>query len=334
MLKKDIVEQYLRKYSDENNQLTMPKQTLARLIYNENHGLFPTIQAVRSWVRILTGAKVNSTSKAIPEFVQKSTIEEGMRKLKLYTKLPEYKDTILKPGVWGVMSDVHFPEHDAPAVTASLEYFKAQNVDGIILNGDIIDMYEVSRFIREVGRPSIREELEMTRNFFTLLREQFGDIPIIYKFGNHEERMRTFLLTNARAIADLEGIALEDQLQLKKFGMKVVFRERIRAGKLDILHGHELQKGISAPVNPARGAFLRAKSSLLIGHHHQTSTHHENNLKRDQIVCFSIGCHCTLTPEYNPYGYTRQNHGGAIVEVLKSGNFIVENYRIIQGKIY
>jgi len=29
----------------------------------------------------------------------------------------------------------------------------------------------------------------MTRNFFTLLREQFGDIPIIYKFGNHEERM-------------------------------------------------------------------------------------------------------------------------------------------------
>jgi hypothetical protein len=100
------------------------------------------------------------------------------------------------------------------------------------------------------------------------------------------------------------------------------------------LHGHELQKGISAPVNPARGAFLRAKSSLLIGHHHQTSTHHENNLKRDQIVCYSIGCHCTLTPEYNPFGYTRQNHGGAIVEILKGGNFKVNNYRIIDGKCY
>jgi len=48
MLKKDIVEKYLRKYSDENNQLTMPKQTLARLIYNENHGLFPNVQAARS----------------------------------------------------------------------------------------------------------------------------------------------------------------------------------------------------------------------------------------------------------------------------------------------
>jgi len=76
MLKKDIVEKYLRKYSDENNQLTMPKQTLARLIYNENHGLFPNVQAARSMVRVLTGAKV-AGSHPIPEFVQKSTIEKG-----------------------------------------------------------------------------------------------------------------------------------------------------------------------------------------------------------------------------------------------------------------
>jgi predicted phosphodiesterase len=333
MNKTQLVEGYIRKYCDNNNELTIPKQTLSRLIYNENHGLFSGIDAVRNIVRSLTGSNKTNT-KALPGFTQPSTIEDGLRKYKLFTKLPEPKEKILKPGCWLVMSDIHFPEHDPTAIAASLNFAKNARVDGIVLNGDIIDMYEVSRFIKEVGRPSIKTELEMTRSFFQLLRDEFGDIPIVYKFGNHEERMRNYLLTNARAIAELDGIGLEDQLQLKKFGIDVVYRERIRAGKLDILHGHELQKGISAPVNPARGAFLRAKSSLLIGHHHQTSTHHENNLKRDQIVCYSIGCHCTLTPEYNPFGYTRQNHGGAIVEILKGGNFKVNNYRIINGSVY
>ncbi|MEY4432490.1 MAG: hypothetical protein RLZZ44_620, partial [Bacteroidota bacterium] len=47
MNKSQLVEKYIRKYCDENNQMTIPKQTLARLIYNENHGLFSNIEAVR-----------------------------------------------------------------------------------------------------------------------------------------------------------------------------------------------------------------------------------------------------------------------------------------------
>ena len=163
MNKTQLVEGYIRRYCDNNNQLTIPKQTLSRLIYNENHGLFSGIDAVRNIVRSLTGSNKTNT-KALPGFSQPSTIEDGLRKYKLFTKLPEPKEKILKPGAWLVMSDIHFPEHDPTAIAASLNFAKNARVDGIVLNGDIIDMYEVSRFIKEVGRPSIKTELAMTRS--------------------------------------------------------------------------------------------------------------------------------------------------------------------------
>lgn len=319
-----------------DGELTLPKQTIAKIIYEDRPGLFSSIDNVRGLIRSMTNSNSGNrmSSKHKENMPGKSTIEEGLKKFGIYTKLPTRKDVVLPAGKYLVLSDIHFPEHDVDALKASLEYGKEQNVTGIVLNGDIIDMYMVSRFLQETKRPSIKEEIIMTRGFFELLREQFGDIPIWYKFGNHEERMRHYLISNARAIEDLDGLSLEEQLHLKKYNIKVVFRERIKAGKLDILHGHEFQKTIMAPVNPARGAFLRAKSSLLIGHHHQTSSHHENNLKGDEIVCYSTGCHCTLTPEYNPYGYIRQNHGGAIVTVFPNRNFLVNNYRIIEGRVY
>jgi predicted phosphodiesterase len=335
MTKIEIVKSIMQQHMMDG-QLMLPKQTLAKLIYEQNPGVWPNVDAVRKQIRAATGSMgSNSYAKKHSENMPgKSTIEEGLKKFGLYTKLPVRKDVVLPPGKYLVMSDIHFPEHDPLAIQASLEYGKEKGITGIVLNGDIIDMYMVSRFLQETKRPSIREELIMTRSFFQLLREEFPTLPIWYKFGNHEERMRHYLLSNARAIEDLDGITLEEQLHLKKYDIKVVFRERIKAGKLDILHGHEFQKSIMAPVNPARGAFMRAKSSLLIGHHHQTSSHHENNLKGDEIVCFSTGCHCTLTPEYNPYGYIKQNHGGAIVTVLPNRNFHVENYRIIEGRVY
>jgi len=87
-------------------------------------------------------------------------------------------------------------------------------------------------------------------------------------------------------------------------------------------------------VNPARGLFLRAKASILAGHNHQTSAHHENDINGSQTACFSTGCLCDLQPDYRPFAFTKWNHGAAIVELNKEGNFSVDNFRIIEGKVY
>lgn len=115
-------------------------------------------------------------------------------------------------------------------------------------------------------------------------------------------------------------------------GIEVIKDKRIvKAGKLNLLHGHEFQSGVIAPVNVARGVFLRAKTNTLVGHSHVTSEHTERDLNGDIVTCWSTGCLCELTPEYARIN--KYNHGFAHVLVNKDGGFNVKNMRIIKGKI-
>ena len=327
---------YIKQYSNEKGVLKVPIRSLAKIVFQREQGLFNTVDSCRKYISNSCNKATARTNKhvtaAIPKVV--STIEEGLRKRKLFTTPKKMKDTHLSPGLWGVLCDIHFPEQHGEALAAALQNCKDSNVDGLIINGDMLDMYNGSRFLRETKRPSIREEIAMGRDFLSFLREEFGDIPIIYKFGNHEERLRHFVLNNAREIEDLEGMSLEEQLKLKDFGVQQVNREIIWAGKLAVLHGHEMQNSFAPPVNPARGAFLRAKCSVLIGHHHHISQHREGNLKGDMFVTYSVACLSTLAPEYNPYGYTKWANGFAKIDVRSSGNYRVFNHEIIKGEVF
>jgi hypothetical protein len=98
--------------------------------------------------------------------------------------------------------------------------------------------------------------------------------------------------------------------------------------------GMNFGSSVFSTSQPKRvGRSSRDKSSVLIGHHHQTSTHHEGNLAGDKIACFSTGCLCDLSPNYRPFAYTRWNHGAAVVEV-RGKDFWVDNFRIENGKRY
>jgi len=106
----------------------------------------------------------------------------------------------------------------------------------------------------------------------------------------------------------------------------------VMAGKLPILHGHELPKGVSAPVNPARGAFMRTLSTVLVGHSHRSSGHAESDMWHDETFCWSTGCLCDLTPEYARIN--RWNWGFALATVHDDESFDVENLRITaDGKV-
>jgi predicted phosphodiesterase len=219
------------------------------------------------------------------------------------------------------------------ALSTALEWGLNNDIDCIILNGDIMDCYPVSSFVKEVRMPSLREEIEMTKAFFSYLRELFPIIPIYYKLGNHEERVRNYLLRNAKEFSDVDNLKFENLLGLSEFKINLVNREIIKLGKLNVLHGHEMGESVFSPVNPARGMFLKAKSSTLFGHNHQVSHHSENNINGESTGVWSMGCLCTLSPDYRPYAYTKWSHGFACVDVNQDFTFHVNNMKIINGKI-
>jgi len=229
----------------------------------------------------------------------------------------------------GILSDVHVPYHSEIAVAAAVGFLKDQELSGLLLNGDIADFYAISRYMKDPKQRDFKGELEAVRDFLAYLRQEFPDIPIVYKTGNHEERWQHWLWQHAAEISDDPRMSLTAWLGFTENNIELVEDKRpVLLGKLPVLHGHELPSGMAAPVNVARGAFMKTLSTVMVGHSHRTSNHAESDMWHKETGCWSTGCLCDLRPEYARVN--RWNWGFATVTVHKGGAFDVHNYRVMQ----
>ncbi len=127
---------------------------------------------------------------------------------------------------------------------------------------------------------------------------------------------------------------MEERLRLAELNIELIDGYTIvKAGKLNILHGDKLIRGVFAPVNAARGVFIRAKTNTIIAHVHTVSEHSEGDLNGERVGCWSMGCLCQLNPRFDVHN-TKHIHGFAQVLVEPNGNFQVKNFKILDGKIY
>jgi hypothetical protein len=109
-------------------------------------------------------------------------------------------------------------------------------------------------------------------------------------------------------------------------------RKIVKFGKLNCVHGHEFGNSIFESVNPARGLFLKGGECAISGHWHRTSHHSARTMVDNIVACWTVGCLCELHPEYRPMN--NWNNGFAIIEQLGEGEFLVDNKRVINGKVY
>lgn len=265
------------------------------------------------------------------------TSKDCMRKnLGLGVKMPDAvkrdatPHTINVPGRWLILSDIHLPQHDVPAVEAAIAEAKRRGVVGVLLNGDILDCHEISTHDKDPSAPRYVDELRIGREFFAYMRAQFPKAEFVYKLGNHEERLGKYIIQRAPALEGIEGVDLPSCLNARDHGVSIIRDKRlIRLGKLNVLHGHEYQGG--GGVNPARWLFLRARSVALCGHFHRTSEHHAKDISDKYQAAWSAGCLCDLKPLYAPHN--EWNHGFCFAEVANDGDFSVQNIRVMEGKI-
>ena len=328
--KTDIAIEYRKKYPD------YPTLKLARIMYAENNLLFTNVEDSRTKLRYIEG---KCGKRNLNWLKNKDCVMQKNRPLNPYN-LPESYEEERKPYILPVhcnnillISDLHIPYHNIPAVTIALDYGKAQKVNTIFINGDLIDMHQVSRFEHDVKKRSIKQEFDATKEFLKQLRKAFPKASIYWLKGNHCVRWEKFLHAKVREIWDDDYFYLEERLQLNQVKVTILDdKVLVKAGKLSITHGHHIFKGVFTPVNPSRGAFLRAKQSLIVGHLHRPSHHPETDLDGNIISCWSTGCLCELRADYSPLvGNTM--HGFAHIEIEKNGDYTVKNYSIINGKL-
>jgi len=311
------------------------KSSIATMLYENNKHLFNSVEHVRQTIKNYTtiGGLISKENKVY--FDNKYTAENPFglgyseRKEREFIKLPTHSNNIL------VISDIHFPNQDNKALTLALQYGVDNDVNCIIINGDLLDNEPFTN--HDAPPPSktdVVDWFEMAEDFLDTLIWKFPKANIFWAEGNHDQWFERYLMKKAPMLFNDEYFRMPQRLNLKEKGITYLTSEKILlAGKLQILHGHTLIRGMFSPVNPARGLFLRTKSSTLIGHVHTTSSHHEANLKGEIIGCYSMGCLCTLAPSYDAHN-TKHNTGFAHVLTEKNGEFRVLNKTIIKGKIY
>lgn len=231
-----------------------------------------------------------------------------------------------------VMSDIHTPFFDKPALELAMQKGEDMGVDAVLLNGDFMDFYTISRWLKDPRERDFRGEVQMGREMLHYMRERFKGCQIWWKMGNHEERWEAYMWNKAPEIAGIDEFQIESWMQTDRYNVRVIRNmQPIKINNLNVLHGHEYRFSISNPVNPARGIYLRAKVPAIIGHLHQTSEHTETNLNGTICTCWSQGCLCDLRPSYSPLN--KWNHGFAIVDTTGEDDFTVHNFRIWKGRI-
>ncbi len=327
-----LVTDALSEFPDADNR------TLARLLYDRHVGEFPTLEAARTSVRYYRGnngeasrktSRNNDLHRENGKAGQKFNFPAGLKQRKRMMHLKE-------PGNYLILSDVHVPYHSEVALEAALRYGIDAGCKHLVLNGDFLDFYKLSRWSQDPRYRNVSEEIATGREILSELEKHFkgSDSVKVYKVGNHEDRYEQFLYAKAAALVGVDQFQLKKILPIDPKTWKFVESKQLyKIGKLLMLHGHEVGRGMFDPVNIARGMWLRLQQTAMVGHWHRTSTHVETTGVKEAVnPSYSIGCLCDLAPDYAPVN--KWNAGFAIVKLDVSGNYQVRNLIIHNGQVY
>lgn len=314
----ELAREYCSKYPSTSTR------ELARIMYKDNSKAFRDLEHARSIIRYYRGAMGNENRTGDRTIFPKVEIPKA-------DEQAEWTPYEIREFPVALCGDMHMPYHSEDAIQLFIDHCYEIGAKTIVLCGDCMDCYQVSRWSKNPKYRDFPSEVAMMKAFLKSLHEGFPDAKIVYKVGNHEERYEKYLQEHAVALFGLEEISLRNLLGANEPWIDWVDNKRvITAKKLHIIHGHEYVFNISNPVNPARGLYTRAKKSSLCFHFHQTSEHSETAINGELATCWSVGCLCNLKPEYMPLN--KWNNGFA--DIIEDGDqYTVHNYRILNGRI-
>ena len=326
MTKSEICRGWREKHPD------YPSLKLARIIFAKDGQTFTSVEDARGTLRYIEGKRGVAHRKKVESTKFIKTDDRARNPYQLPpSDEKEFKPFILNHKKILIMADIHIPFHSIPAITAVFDFAKKEKPDAILLNGDTLDFYGLSRFVKDPRQRNFADELNYFKEFMAVIKKTFPYAKLYFKIGNHEARYFHYLWMKAGELAGVEEFELDNIIKARVNGITIIPDKKIMcAGSLNIIHGHEFNSGFFSPVNVARGLYLRGKTSALQAHQHQSSEHTEPDMNGKITTTWSIGCLCDLHPEYSPINKWAQ--GFAMVDV-KGKDFNVRNYRISNGKI-
>lgn len=226
-------------------------------------------------------------------------------------------------------SDIHFPYEDATLVESALALAKHLQPHNLVLNGDVNDFFPLSRFNTGLERiDELQFEIDAANAFREALRQACPDSRFLETEGNHDNRIYSYVVQNARALKSLRALERRslfryDDLDIRWFPGAGF---RIRQHFL-VKHG--------TVVRAEAGASAKAEQALagisgISGHTHRLATYRRGGYVRRQWS--EQGCLCRLDPDYVT-GTPNWTQGCVVAGFsTKSDAFTVEEVQVRDGR--
>lgn len=227
---------------------------------------------------------------------------------------------------FAIISDVQIPFQDKEVLDLACRFINDIKPDGIIMNGDIVDMHSLSSFDKNpLDAPRLEQEIKEAGE----LMARFKRIPKkIWIGGNHEHRLEKYIWKKAPEFAGLDSLGFPVLFKLKDFGFEwLPYGKWIELGKLVVTHGNLVSRH---SAQTARNHMEKYGTSILVGHVHRLGAFYKRDM-RGEHVAFENGCLCRLDPEYDQF--PNWIHGLSIVHTFPNGLFNVQQVPILDRRI-
>lgn len=268
---------------------------------------------------------INNVSQALVETLFSNFKEEQ----KVFTKK---RDRRVEKTV--CISDLHIPYDDSKAVSLVFDLLVDLQPQNLVLNGDIIDCYWCSDFIKKPKNSCyLQEEADSFYKKFSYLRRHLPNTNIYYILGNHEDRIKKMEWKNPQ-LYGLEAIQPSNLLKLDKLKIKY-YNTKLVLNDFLYFHGERVRNNSSYSAK-AEFEYHKMRNGIS-GHTHRLGAHYRT-YDKDTTFWYENGCLCTLEPEYIKDGVDWQQ-GFSIVNNFEGLNqveqILINNHKFsYNGVIY
>lgn len=227
-------------------------------------------------------------------------------------------------------SDFHFPYHDPKAIESFLWLVQKLQPHRVVLNGDVADFFQLSRFDLSGARADkLNGEIKMANEFRRLVRVKAPNAVIDETEGNHDNRIKTYVERNAKALSSLDALKPEslfkyDELEINWHpGAGFLLRPHFL-----VKHGSFVRQEAGAS---AKAEFMAAGISGVSGHTHRLAPYKKSGYTPREW--WEGGCFCRLDPDYI-IGSPNWEQGCMIGEFsTKTTNFVMHPVPFKGGKL-
>jgi hypothetical protein len=271
-------------------------------------------------------------------------------------KAPKAKKIGKDGALFFVGGDDQAPFHDPYLEEKKLLFLEDNNFHTIIKIGDTMDFPNISRYKKNPEVEEIATVNNCVTSGYEIIRKEriaAPDARIVKLIGNHDVRLRDFILNTVPELHGLRRAQIEGQneasvfsptflLRLDELGVELVGdNENYEHGEVKISkylaarHGWYARKGAGSSALTTLDHLLY---SVLVGHTHRLALVHKtiHNIDGDltTLVAGETGCLCSV--DKKGLGYTPSpdwQQGAATVEVWPDGKFHVDLVNFLDGDL-